>query len=82
MLRFGEGTYLSVLFKFILSARLSNRLLGSKVLLFLLNSLHCYILFLVTSFSWYKGDILCLISFNKFSDVLPDFTCASAIGNI
>ena len=26
--------------------------------------------------------MICLISFNKFSDVLPAFTCASAIGNL
>ena len=26
--------------------------------------------------------MICLISFSKFSDVLPAFTCASAIGNL
>ena len=26
--------------------------------------------------------MICLISLNKFSDVLPVFTCASAIGNL
>ena len=26
--------------------------------------------------------MICLTSFNKFSDVLPAFPCASAIGNL
>ena len=26
--------------------------------------------------------MICLISFSKFSDVLPAFTCARAIGNL
>ena len=26
--------------------------------------------------------MICLILFDKFSDVLPTFTCASAIGNL
>ena len=26
--------------------------------------------------------MICLISFRKFSDVLPDFTCGKAIGNL
>ena len=26
--------------------------------------------------------MFCLISFNKFSDVLPSFTCASVIGSV
>ena len=34
MLRFDKATYSSLLFKFILSERLSNSLLGSDVLLF------------------------------------------------
>ena len=34
--------------------------------------------FLVTSFAQYREYIICLISFSKFSDLLP----ASAIGNI
>ena len=41
--------------------------------------------FLVMSFAWYKEYIICLIclvSFSKFSDVLPTFTCAIAIGNL
>ena len=34
MLRFDKATYLSLLFKFILSARLSNSFGGSGILLF------------------------------------------------
>ena len=37
---------------------------------------------LVTSFSRYKEYIISLISFCKFLDVLPTFTCARAIGNV
>ena len=37
---------------------------------------------LVISFSQYKEYIICLISFSKFSDVLPAFSCARAIGNL
>ena len=35
MLRFDKPTYLSLLFKFILSERLSNSLMGREVLLFI-----------------------------------------------
>ena len=38
--------------------------------------------FLVISFAWYQEYIICRISFEKFSDVLPAFTCARAIGNL
>ena len=38
--------------------------------------------FLVISFGRYKKYLSCLISFKKFLDVLPAFTCASAIGNL
>ena len=38
--------------------------------------------FLVISLPRYKQYMICLISFNKFLDVLPAFTCASAIGNL
>ena len=59
MLRFDKATYLSLLFKFDLSVRLSIRLRRSDVLLLfefvnrvsvsiISNSLYCYILFLVT----------------------------------
>ena len=95
MLRFDKATYLSLLFKFILSERLSNSLWGADVLLFsefikivsilFYNSIEFVILlyaFLVISFARYKECIICLISFSKFSDVLPAFTCVSAIGNL
>ena len=38
--------------------------------------------FLVISFARYKEYMICLISFSKFLDVLPAFTCARAIGNL
>ena len=96
MLRFNKATYLSLLFKFILSERLNNSLRGSDALLFsefiknivsilFYNFIEFIILlytFLVFSFARYKKYMICLISFNKFSDVLPAFTCASAIGNL
>ena len=40
------------------------------------------IYFLVISFAQYKEYIICLILFNQFPDVLPAFTCSSAIGNL
>ena len=85
--------YLSLLFKFILSERLSNSLRGPDVVLFpeFINilSILCYnfiefvILlysFSVIPFAQYEEYIICLISFSKFSDVLP--TCTSAVGNL
>ena len=30
----------------------------------------------------FTNDIICLISFSEFADVLPAFTCASNIGNL
>ena len=38
--------------------------------------------FLVIFFDWYKEQKNCLISLNKFSELLPAFTCARAIGNL
>ena len=38
--------------------------------------------FSVISFAEYKEYTICLVIFSKFSDVLPAFTCASAIGNV
>ena len=38
--------------------------------------------FLVISFARYKEYINFMILFSKFLDVLPTFTCASAIGNL
>ena len=40
-----------------------------------------YIFFFVISFSPCKEYKICLISFSKFSDVLPAFNCTSAMGN-
>ena len=34
------------------------------------------------SFARCKEYMICLISLSKFSDVLPAFTCARAIGNL
>ena len=95
MPRFYKATTLSFTFKFVFSKRFSNSLWGSSILSFsefisiasllfynfiefiiLLNTL------LVIAFAQYKEYKICLISFSKFSDVLPAFTCASAIGNI
>ena len=39
-------------------------------------------MFLVIHFVRYKEYMICLISFNKFSDVLPAFTFGRAIGNL
>ena len=37
----------------------------------------------VNYFPWYKKNIIWkIISFSNFLDVLPEFTCASAIGNL
>ena len=38
--------------------------------------------FLVISFDWHEEQTICLISFNKLSDLLPAFTCIRAIGNL
>ena len=38
--------------------------------------------FLVISFARYKEHLIFLISFSKFSDVLPAFTFAKPIGNL
>ena len=94
MLRFKKATYLSLLFKSILFERLSNSLRESHALLFSefikIVSISYYIFiefitllytFLVISFAWYKEYMVWRILFSKFSDVLPDFICASAIGN-
>ena len=85
----------SLLFNFILSVRLSNNLWGSDILLFsefinivftlFYNFIEFIILlytFLVISFARYKEYIIYLISFSKFSDVLPALTCVRAIDNL
>ena len=38
--------------------------------------------FFVIYFDLYKEYTICLISFNKRSELLPAFTCARAIGNL
>ena len=94
MLRFDEATYLSLLFKFILSVRFSNNLLGSNVPLLLgfmnivsilfYNFIEFIILmytFSVIFFFLIQKYMICLISFSKLSDVLTAFTCAKTIGN-
>ena len=91
MLRFDRATYLSLLFTYILSVRLSNSPWRSDVSLFLeftnivstlMNLLYCDILFLVIYFARYREHIIWRISFSRFSDVLPPFTWARAIGNL
>ena len=90
-----KATYLSFIFKFIISKKLSNSLWGSDLLLFsefinivstlFYNFIEFMILFytfLVISSFRYKEYIIFLISFSKFSDLLPAFTCASGIGNL
>ena len=90
MLRFDKAIYLSLLFEFISSLRLNNSLQGSVVPLFLefiniisilfYNFIEFILLLytvLVISLARYIEYIICLISFSKFTDVLPDFICAS-----
>ena len=82
MLRFYKATYLSLLFKFILSERSSTNLYGSDVLLFsecidvvyiciisIWNLLYCYT-FLVISFVQYKKSMISRISFHLLVPVL------------
>ena len=95
MLKFDKEIYLSLLFEFIFSQRLSNSLWGSDVSLFyefinivsilfynFIKFIILLYLFLVISFSRYKEYVIWRISFYKFSDVLPAFTCANALGNL
>ena len=95
MLRFDRATYLSLHFKLIQSERLSDSLRRSDILLLsefittvsilfynFIEFIVLFYTFLVISFSRYKKYMISLIAFNKFSDILPAFTCASAIGNL
>ena len=79
MLRFDKATDLSLVFKFILPERLSNRLWGQDVSLFLkfinivfllvYNFIEFIMLLytlLVISFAQYKEYIICLISFSNY----------------
>ena len=73
--------------------RLSNSLWGSDALFFLefVNVVFIFVLYFywihlvytlsVASFARYREYIICLISFRKFSDVLPYFTCPRGVGN-
>ena len=87
--------YLFFLIKSILSVKLSNILWGSDVLLFLefINTgfvfvLYIYLIhyiviyFFSDFFAQYKEYIIFLNPFSKFSDVLPAFNFARAIGNL
>ena len=78
MPRFDRATYLSLLLKLIFSERLKNSLsiLFYKFIEFII----LLYTFLVFYFSRYKEYIICLFLFSKFSDVLPAFTYARAIG--
>ena len=84
MLRLDKATYLSLIFRYILSERLSNSLWESKELLFLLCLywIHYIVAYFFRKFfPWCKKCFICLILFIKFSDVLV-LLCASAIGNL
>ena len=94
MIKFCRAIYSSLLFKFILSERLSNSLWISNILLFLefintvsivlYNFIELIILlykFLVISFDRYKEYFIWSISFSKFSGVLLTFPYAKAIDN-
>ena len=90
MLSFDKATYSLLLFKCIFLVRLSISLWGSDISLFFefidivstwyYICIECYT-FLVISFSQYKEYMICLNLFSKFSDVLLEFTCESAIDN-
>ena len=95
MPRFDNATYLLLLFKFVLSERLSNNIWGSDLLLFLefinkyslyiitlLNSLYSYIHLLVISFVRYKECMIWRSSFSRFTDVLPAFISARGIDKL
>ena len=95
MLRFDKVTCLLLLFKFTSSLKLSDSLWRSDVLLFseyinivsilFYNFIKPIILlytFLVNFFARYKTYMIWRISFSKFSDVLPAFTCTNTIDNL
>ena len=93
MLRFDKAIYLYFLLKSVLSVRLSDILRWSGALLFLefINTVSVFALYvywihyvviylLVMTFAQYKEYMIYLILFSTFSDGLPAFTCARAIG--
>ena len=94
MVRFDKAIYYPLLYKFILSERLGNSLLGSGVSLFTefinIGSIFHYICvefiiylytFLVTSLR-YREYTIWPVSFSKFSEILPDFACPLASSNL
>ena len=95
MLRFDKVTYLSLLFKFTLSERLSNSPLALDVLLipelitrvsillyYFIELIIFLYTFLVISFALYKEYMILWISFTKFTNVLRDFTGERGIDNL
>ena len=94
MLRFFKAILLSPLLQSNLSVNLSIKTCGLEVLIFseLVNIVSVFYFcidlimllytFLVISFGWFKEQAICLILFNKRSELLPDFTCARAIDNL
>ena len=81
-----ESKYIWLLFKFILSVRLSNSLWELDAPLIVSIQFYDFIkfiillyMFLVISLSKNTKNIF---SFSKFSDVLPAFTCANAVSNL
>ena len=87
MLSFDKTTFLSLLFKLILSVRIKCftilRIHKYGILFYnFIEFLMSLYTFLVISFARYRECRICLISFSKFSDVLPAFTCAKAIDDL
>ena len=95
MLRFDKVTCLLLLFKFTLSLKLSDSLWRSDVFLFsgyinivsilfynFTESIILLYTFLVNFFARYKTYMIWRISFSKFLDVLPAFTCTNTIDNL
>ena len=94
MQRLYKATYLLLLFQFLISERLINSRWGSHISFFLefidIVTILYYIFIgsiillytLVASFARYEKYMICQISFSKFLDVLPGFTCVSSIGSL
>ena len=89
MLRFENTIYLSLLFKFVWSSRLTWILTRSEVLLFLESVTIVFSVILIWLYYHTHFCNLChliqLIDYLKLSNfltVLPAFNCASAIGNL
>ena len=89
MLRFDKVIYLSLLFKFLLSERLSNSLEDQMFFFSKFINIICILYYafvillsilLVISFARYKQ--YAIYTFSTFSDVLPAFTYAKIISNL